>query len=142
MFYWVIRTSYYALFFFFSSRRRHTRLTCDWSSDVCSSDLHHGAGQRSHGRERLGNDPLRLRGRVPARVAGPRRERVPRAVQRQRGSPAPVGRGSPAQCDPHPVRRAWLCVVLAVACDEVTGPPLAVCRATTQPLVLSVGAYT
>src|SRR5690242_12648280 len=28
-------------FFFFSSRRRHTRLTCDWSSDVCSSDLIH-----------------------------------------------------------------------------------------------------
>src|SRR3954462_13584516 len=25
--------------FFFSSRRRHTRLSCDWSSDVCSSDL-------------------------------------------------------------------------------------------------------
>src|SRR3954463_15846990 len=25
-------------FFFFSSRRRHTRLSCDWSSDVCSSD--------------------------------------------------------------------------------------------------------
>src|SRR6266581_4347133 len=25
--------------FFFSSRRRHTRWTCDWSSDVCSSDL-------------------------------------------------------------------------------------------------------
>src|SRR5690242_21273250 len=25
--------------FFYSSRRRHTRLTCDWSSDVCSSDL-------------------------------------------------------------------------------------------------------
>src|SRR6266571_5925303 len=24
--------------FFFSSRRRHTTLTCDWSSDVCSSD--------------------------------------------------------------------------------------------------------
>src|SRR5690242_4224964 len=23
-----------------SSRRRHTRLTCDWSSDVCSSDLY------------------------------------------------------------------------------------------------------
>src|SRR6266480_4946622 len=27
------------ILFFFSSRRRHTRLTCDWSSDVCSSDL-------------------------------------------------------------------------------------------------------
>src|SRR2546430_3974773 len=30
----------YAVFlFFFSSRRRHTRFDCDWSSDVCSSDL-------------------------------------------------------------------------------------------------------
>src|SRR5260370_16370842 len=27
------------MFFFFSSRRRHTRFKCDWSSDVCSSDL-------------------------------------------------------------------------------------------------------
>src|SRR5260370_6628875 len=26
-------------FFFFSSRRRHTIFKCDWSSDVCSSDL-------------------------------------------------------------------------------------------------------
>src|SRR2546430_13755795 len=29
----------YFFFFFFSSRRRHTRFDCDWSSDVCSSDL-------------------------------------------------------------------------------------------------------
>src|SRR2546430_10194779 len=29
---------------FFSSRRRHTRFDCDWSSDVCSSDL---AGSRT-----------------------------------------------------------------------------------------------
>src|SRR5438270_3436595 len=29
----------YSFFFFFSSRRRHTRFDCDWSSDVCSSDL-------------------------------------------------------------------------------------------------------
>src|SRR5574337_968681 len=28
------------IFFFFSSRRRHTRLSGDWSSDVCSSDLY------------------------------------------------------------------------------------------------------
>src|SRR5699024_3613053 len=27
--------------FFFSSRRRHTRSKRDWSSDVCSSDLHY-----------------------------------------------------------------------------------------------------
>src|SRR5260370_23729017 len=30
---------FYIFFFFFSSRRRHTRFKCDWSSDVCSSDL-------------------------------------------------------------------------------------------------------
>src|SRR2546430_3933465 len=29
--------------FFFSSRRRHTRFDCDWSSDVCSSDLNFAA---------------------------------------------------------------------------------------------------
>src|SRR5256886_4104249 len=28
-----------SVLFFFSSRRRHTRFDCDWSSDVCSSDL-------------------------------------------------------------------------------------------------------
>src|SRR5476649_1873896 len=32
------------LFFFFSSRRRHTRSLCDWSSDVCSSDLPESPG--------------------------------------------------------------------------------------------------
>src|SRR2546430_12969572 len=30
---------YLLSFFFFSSRRRHTIFDCDWSSDVCSSDL-------------------------------------------------------------------------------------------------------
>src|SRR5688572_31975157 len=29
----------FSFIFFFSSRRRHTRFDCDWSSDVCSSDL-------------------------------------------------------------------------------------------------------
>src|SRR2546427_4288697 len=33
----MMNVSYF--FFFFSSRRRHTRFDCDWSSDVCSSDL-------------------------------------------------------------------------------------------------------
>src|SRR6266481_6145030 len=31
--------------FFFSSRRRHTRWNCDWSSDVCSSDLGEHVGR-------------------------------------------------------------------------------------------------
>src|SRR5438270_5496329 len=36
----VVRCSViFFFFFFFSSRRRHTRFDCDWSSDVCSSDL-------------------------------------------------------------------------------------------------------
>src|SRR5260370_3751127 len=42
--------------FFFSSRRRHTRFKCDWSSDVCSSDLAagaggHGAAHEEHAKE-------------------------------------------------------------------------------------------
>src|SRR5205085_8818675 len=39
--------------FFFSSRRRHTRFDCDWSSDVCSSDLR-GAFQLGHVYYRMG----------------------------------------------------------------------------------------
>src|SRR5256886_4717842 len=34
-----LRRNAQLVFFFFSSRRRHTRFDCDWSSDVCSSDL-------------------------------------------------------------------------------------------------------
>src|ERR1022692_5114781 len=36
--------------FFFSSRRRHTRLQGDWSSDVCSSDLHAPSGCHQAGK--------------------------------------------------------------------------------------------
>src|SRR6266480_5022588 len=36
---WTGRAPRLASCFLFSSRRRHTRLTCDWSSDACSSDL-------------------------------------------------------------------------------------------------------
>src|SRR5438034_6947874 len=52
-------------FFFFSSRRRHTRSLCDWSSDVCSSDLKQLG--RVQPPERLLRDEQRLpnhRGRV------------------------------------------------------------------------------
>src|SRR5256886_8152243 len=41
----------YLFFFFFSSRRRHTRFDCDWSSDVCSSDLHTLRARTSKRRE-------------------------------------------------------------------------------------------
>src|SRR2546430_13388800 len=45
--------------FFFASRRRHTRFDCDWSSDVCSSDLRVA-------RELVGG----LHRRAPARPGG------------------------------------------------------------------------
>src|SRR2546427_4638550 len=41
---------------FFPSRRRHTRFDCDWSSDVCSSDL--DLGRRGDLGDRLGDLPL------------------------------------------------------------------------------------
>src|SRR2546430_6951019 len=45
------------MYFFFSSRRRHTRFDCDWSSDVCSSDLllPKGLAERRHSRIRAGH---------------------------------------------------------------------------------------
>src|SRR5260370_7611912 len=36
---WQLAETSFCFTFFFSSRRRHTRFKCDWSSDVCSSDL-------------------------------------------------------------------------------------------------------
>src|SRR5437588_13091220 len=52
------------VFFFFSSRRRHTRSLCDWSSDVCSSDLCRqcrGAERQGHRHDRLPRGQRRLR---------------------------------------------------------------------------------
>src|SRR5688572_31574306 len=66
-------------FFFFSSRRRHTRFDCDWSSDVCSSDLHPDAAPQVERSERLaamieqvevGDLPERRRRRRQARQDG------------------------------------------------------------------------
>src|SRR2546430_8759719 len=44
--------------FFFSSRRRHPRFDCDWSSDVCSSDLPFAPGLKTI------EDALELRRRI------------------------------------------------------------------------------
>src|SRR5688572_4297559 len=78
--------------FFFSSRRRHTRFDCDWSSDVCSSDLgrelalhghrHPGvrATQGRHAHDSAGAQ--HRRGGAPA-AAGRGRSRAPYLVERQ-----------------------------------------------------------
>src|SRR5688572_3870384 len=58
--------SYFSIFFFFSSRRRHTRFDCDWSSDVCSSDLTTG---KPAGIETPGFGSLDRRDRSPGLTA-------------------------------------------------------------------------
>src|SRR5260370_21817049 len=49
----------YLIIFFFSSRRRHTRFKCDWSSDVCSSDLLDHYETPPGEAERVGFEPTR-----------------------------------------------------------------------------------
>src|SRR2546430_4376458 len=68
-------------FFFFSSRRRHTRFDCDWSSDVCSSDL----PQRSAVRHKLSpSRPGAARQRLDkSRVIGRISQRLPQLVDRR-----------------------------------------------------------
>src|SRR5260221_5702193 len=48
-------------FFFFASRRRHTRSLCDWSSDVCSSDLRLTLPAPRDGLELIGEAAAELR---------------------------------------------------------------------------------
>src|SRR3989475_2397209 len=75
--------------FFFSSRRRHTRFDCDWSSDVCSSDLRelvrhaqHAVGVRPQGASRAARlDPEGQRGRGPHGRSRCRAVRGPRSVR-------------------------------------------------------------
>src|SRR5438034_10747617 len=63
----------YCLIFFFSSKRRHTISLCDWSSDVCSSDL---AGYAP--------SPLVGEGACPDRGIGARSRQIGRASCRER----------------------------------------------------------
>src|SRR6266480_7557781 len=97
-------TAVLTFFFFFSSRRRHTRLTCDWSSDVCSSDLGryaHPADARANpnaafkGFGRAGTDEggsYSFETVKPGAVAGPNGPQAPHVVL------AAVERGMLRQC--------------------------------------------
>src|SRR5207248_4390247 len=77
---------FFFFFFFFSSRRRHTISYGDWSSDVCSSDLHrHTETLRSN--DRRGTSP---RGSTEVLVDDPcgdtrQREAVQRSEERRVG---------------------------------------------------------
>src|SRR5438034_4606940 len=86
--------------FFFSSRRRHTRSLCDWSSDVCSSDLVKRQGEQVSGSVGkhftttvlgtlgVGDGDAALLTVGPDRVTSPVLDRVRREVIR-RLAPAP-----------------------------------------------------
>src|SRR5438034_11396361 len=82
------------VFFFFSSRRRHTRSLCDWSSDVCSSDLIRTptscrrARRPWHASRGSANGASRIRARVPPpnRGSGPRPRSEERRVGKEGGS--------------------------------------------------------
>src|SRR5688572_31844066 len=50
---------FFFFFFFFSRRRRHTRFDCDWSSDVCSSDLRLRAARADQADPHRGRDVVR-----------------------------------------------------------------------------------
>src|SRR2546430_5230059 len=56
--------------FFFSSRRRHTRFDCDWSSDVCSSDLCAVVGVAPHPQPLERHTPVRIGVEQPGRGEG------------------------------------------------------------------------
>src|SRR2546430_3900807 len=70
--FFLLCTVVYFFLFFFSSRRRHTRFDCDWSSDVCSSDLpatgiRHSFGS---GRDQRPYDSSIDGGELPLRASG------------------------------------------------------------------------
>src|SRR5205085_6516811 len=72
--------------FFFSSRSRHTRIDCDWSSDVCSSEL-----QRTDAHDgrvelimRIGT-LVQREGREARRETGNVAKRLPRSEERREG---------------------------------------------------------
>src|SRR2546430_2992905 len=73
---------------FFSSRRRHTRFDCDWSSDVCSSDLAQKRAQRvqqliQDGRKALNARQFDLAGKTlnEAKLLAPLDPGVQKALQ-------------------------------------------------------------
>src|SRR2546430_15741905 len=74
--------------FFLSSRRRHTRFDCDWSSDVCSSDL---LRQRRQGTARAAR--RQPRGPAGEGAVGPARKPAAGGGRREKGRGAGWGRG-------------------------------------------------
>src|SRR5260221_86849 len=137
-------------YFFFSSRRRHTRSLCDWSSDVCSSDLAAAGHGRTHAepaaegrfedlrhRDR-GRHGLRDEGR-PAEGFRSRLRRIPHEADRRSLAPERPG-GIPlegdAQGSPHLLRHGAPIMKVLVVDDD---PDF--CQLTTSGLEKAGIAY-
>src|SRR5688572_31489870 len=91
-------------FFFFSSRRRHTRFDCDWSSDVCSSDLLGRGGLQTRGPRSHGVDGVQLAhgGGQQRRPAGLRRlDDLLRIDRRGRSEERRVGKECRSRWSPY-----------------------------------------
>src|SRR5260370_19936781 len=78
--------------FFFSSRRRHTRFKCDWSSDVCSSDLSRQHGQQPAKRQEQAAAATEQSGAAAAKQSQQPEQSQPTAATEQ--SPAQPTRGT------------------------------------------------
>src|SRR5690242_11098139 len=86
--------------FFFSSRRRHTRLTCDWSSDVCSSDLHPTLSRARERGKAMRAPPAQARAkphRAPTRSPSPRAHRSDSATRSEERRVGKEGRARGAR---------------------------------------------
>src|SRR5256886_13733006 len=106
-----VTASMRGLVLFFSSRRRHTRFDCDWSSDVCSSDLSYVIDSGAWNGQvnlswpaRLANgDPVPAGDHTVGGEARPRQDAVfasqPIRVRHRRGGTPP----SPPRPPRHPV---------------------------------------
>src|SRR5437660_6943273 len=88
-------------FFFFSSRRRHTRWPRDWSSDVCSSDLHRRLELVRGKRCQLGATEAEQKGRGLA-IRRPRSLRVESTLEvRDRSEERRVGKECRSRWSPY-----------------------------------------
>src|SRR5256885_10032308 len=67
-----------------SSRRRHTRLQGDWSSDVCSSDLHKNLLYTARGIDEVMSATAKSREEVDASLARARQKLFERRATRPR----------------------------------------------------------
>src|SRR4029077_20663764 len=74
-------------FFFCSSRRRHTRFKCDWSSDVCSSDLCWLHGMLKVSKRYLLQVAARNLGLIMRKLFG---MGTPRGLQKEGGATSPA----------------------------------------------------